>query len=229
MSDGVVVRAHQLVKVFPTPGGEVRAVDGVSLSLARGELVSIVGDSGSGKSTLLGLLGGIDTPSEGEVYVDGVSLAGMSENQLADLRREKIGFVFQAYNLLLSLTALDNVALPLELSGVAASTRRQRAAAVLEEVGLAERMLHRPAQLSGGEQQRVALARAVVGDPVLLLADEPTGNLDSASTNRIMELIRDLHARRGVTVVMVTHNQQLARHAERRLIMTDGTLEPAPC
>lgn len=230
MNERIILEAVNLTKVFETPGGAVRAVNGVCVHLRAGELVTVVGDSGSGKSTLLGLLGGLDTPTSGQVSIDGVDLADLDENALADVRREKVGFVFQAYNLLSTLSALDNVALPLELSGVGRTQRRERAEAVLAEVGLDHRLFHRPAQLSGGEQQRVALARAVVTRPVLLLADEPTGNLDSTATARIMELIRDLNANRGVTVVMVTHNRGLSEYASRWMIMTDGSLsEDGPC
>ena len=192
----------------------------LSLDIARGEFIAIVGPSGSGKSTLLGLIAGLDSPSSGDVLIDGVNITKLGEDGLAKLRGEKIGFVFQFFHLIPSLTALENVAVPLEIAGSRdASTRAKQ---LLEEVGLTGRSHHYPSQLSGGEQQRVALARALANNPPILLADEPTGNLDSANGRHIMELVRDIHKRRGTTIVLVTHDAELAAIADARLILRDG-------
>ena len=192
----------------------------LSLDVARGEFIAIVGPSGSGKSTLLGLIAGLDSPSSGDVLIDGVNITKLGEDSLAKLRGEKIGFVFQFFHLIPSLTAFENVAVPLEIAG--ARNARQRAQELLEEVGLTGRSHHYPSQLSGGEQQRVALARALANNPPILLADEPTGNLDSANGRHIMELVRDIHKTRGTTIVLVTHDAELAAIADARLILRDG-------
>jgi putative ABC transport system ATP-binding protein len=192
----------------------------LSLDIARGEFVAIVGPSGSGKSTLLGLIAGLDSPSSGDVLIDGVNITKLGEDGLAKLRGEKIGFVFQFFHLIPSLTALENVAVPMEIAG--SRDARRRAEALLEEVGLTGRSHHYPSQLSGGEQQRVALARALANNPPLLLADEPTGNLDTANGRLIMELLRDIHKTRGTTIVLVTHDAELAALADSRLIFRDG-------
>ncbi len=192
----------------------------LSLDVARGEFIAIVGPSGSGKSTLLGLIAGLDSPSSGDVLIDGVNITKLGEDSLAKLRGEKIGFVFQFFHLIPSLTAFENVAVPLEIAG--ARNARQRAQELLEEVGLTGRSHHYPSQLSGGEQQRVALARALANNPPVLLADEPTGNLDSANGRHIMELVRDIHKTRGTTIVLVTHDAELAAIADVRLILRDG-------
>ncbi len=192
----------------------------LTLDIARGEFIAIVGPSGSGKSTLLGLVAGLDSPSSGDVLIDGVNITKLSEDGLAKLRGEKIGFVFQFFHLIPSLTAFENVAVPLEIAG--SRNARQRAQGLLEEVGLTGRAHHYPSQLSGGEQQRVALARALANNPPILLADEPTGNLDSANGRNIMELIRDVHKTRGTTIVLVTHDVELAAIADARLILRDG-------
>jgi putative ABC transport system ATP-binding protein len=192
----------------------------MSLEIARGEFVAIVGPSGSGKSTLLGLIAGLDAPSSGDVLIDGVNITKLGEDGLAKLRGEKIGFVFQFFHLIPSLTAFENVAVPIEIAG--ARDARQRAQALLAEVGLTGRGHHYPSQLSGGEQQRVALARALANNPPILLADEPTGNLDSANGRHIMELVRDIHKTRGTTIVLVTHDAELAALADVRLILRDG-------
>lgn len=192
----------------------------LSLDIARGEFVAIVGPSGSGKSTLLGLIAGLDAPSSGDVLIDGVSITTLGEDALAKLRGEKIGFVFQFFHLIPSLTAFENVAVPMEIAG--SREARTRAQALLEEVGLTGRAHHYPSQLSGGEQQRVALARALANNPPILLADEPTGNLDSANGRHIMELVRDIHKVRGTTIVLVTHDVELAAIADVRLILRDG-------
>ena len=192
----------------------------LTLDIARGEFIAIVGPSGSGKSTLLGLVAGLDSPSSGDVLIDGVNITKLSEDGLAKLRGEKIGFVFQFFHLIPSLTAFENVAVPLEIAG--SRNALKRAQELLEEVGLTGRSHHYPSQLSGGEQQRVALARALANNPPILLADEPTGNLDSANGRHIMELVRDIHKKRGTTIVLVTHDAELAAIADARLILRDG-------
>ncbi len=192
----------------------------LSLDIARGEFIAIVGPSGSGKSTLLGLIAGLDSPSSGDVLIDGVNITKLGEDGLAKLRGEKIGFVFQFFHLIPSLTAFENVAVPLEIAG--SRDASSRAKQLLEEVGLTGRSHHYPSQLSGGEQQRVALARALANNPPILLADEPTGNLDSANGRHIMELVRDIHKTRGTTIVLVTHDAELAAIADARLILRDG-------
>jgi len=192
----------------------------LSLLVPRGQFVAIVGPSGSGKSTLLGLIAGLDAPTAGEVLIDGVNITALDEDRLARLRGEKIGFVFQFFHLIPSLTAYENVAVPMEIAGVA--DPRRRAEMLLEEVGLTGRAHHYPSQLSGGEQQRVALARALANDPPIVLADEPTGNLDSTNGRLIMDLLRDVHQSRGTTVVLVTHDADLAALADAKLVLRDG-------
>ena len=192
----------------------------LSLDIARGEFIAIVGPSGSGKSTLLGLIAGLDSPTSGDVLIDGVNITRLGEDGLAKLRGEKIGFVFQFFHLIPSLTAFENVAVPLEIAG--ARNASKRAQELLDEVGLQGRSHHYPSQLSGGEQQRVALARALANSPPILLADEPTGNLDSANGRHIMELVRNIHKVRGTTIVLVTHDAELAAIADARLILRDG-------
>jgi putative ABC transport system ATP-binding protein len=192
----------------------------LNLKVERGEFLAILGPSGSGKSTLLGLIAGLDAPTGGHVIIDGVDITQLGEDGLAKLRGEKIGFVFQFFHLIPSLTAYENVAVPMEIAGV--PDPRTRAEQLLEEVGLTGRAHHYPSQLSGGEQQRVALARALANDPPILLADEPTGNLDSTNGRHIMELMRDIHRRRKATVVLVTHDAELAALADTRLVLRDG-------
>jgi putative ABC transport system ATP-binding protein len=192
----------------------------LTLSITRGQFLAIVGPSGSGKSTLLGLIAGLDAPSTGEVIIDGVDITRLDEDALARLRGEKIGFVFQFFHLIPSLTAYENVAVPMEIAGVANVDRRARA--LLEEVGLTGRSHHYPSQLSGGEQQRVALARALANDPAIVLADEPTGNLDTSTGRNILELLRGIHRSRGTTIILVTHDAELAGIADSRLVLRDG-------
>ena len=198
-------------------------VQPLDLQVASGQYLSIVGPSGSGKSTLLGLIAGLDVPTTGEVIIDGVEITALGEDALARLRGEKIGFVFQFFHLMPSLTAFENVLVPLEIAGVAAA--RTRAAALLSDVGLKGRAHHYPAQLSGGEQQRVAIARALANDPPILLADEPTGNLDSVNGRHIVELLHQVNADRDMTVVLVTHDTELASSADVMLRMRDGKVE----
>jgi len=192
----------------------------LSLEISRGQFIAVVGPSGSGKSTLLGLVAGLDAPTSGDVLIDGVNITRLGEDGLAKLRGEKIGFVFQFFHLIPSLTAFENVAVPMEIAG--ARDASQRARHLLDEVGLTGRSHHYPSQLSGGEQQRVALARALANNPPILLADEPTGNLDTANGRHIMELVRDVHRVRGTTIVLVTHDAELAALADSRLILRDG-------
>src|SRR6187549_2428312 len=192
----------------------------LTTSIPKGQFVAIVGPSGSGKSTLLGLLAGLDAPSAGSVWIDGVDITRLDEDALAKLRGEKIGFVFQFFHLIPSLTAYENVAVPMEIKGV--SDAAPRARALLEEVGLTGRAHHYPSQLSGGEQQRVALARALANDPQIVLADEPTGNLDTANGRHILELLQNIHRTRGATLVLVTHDQELAGMADVRITLRDG-------
>jgi putative ABC transport system ATP-binding protein len=192
----------------------------LTAEIRRGQFVAVVGPSGSGKSTLLGLIAGLDAPSSGSVVIDGVDITKLDEDALAKLRGEKIGFVFQFFHLIPSLTAYENVAVPMEIAGVADAEERARK--LLEEVGLTGRAHHYPSQLSGGEQQRVALARALANNPPIVLADEPTGNLDSTNGRHIMQLLKDIHQTRGTTLVLVTHDAELAAQADTRLVMRDG-------
>ncbi|QDU64970.1 ABC transporter ATP-binding protein [Engelhardtia mirabilis] len=216
------IEARGLTVTRPSGGRDLTILEGVDLTIGAGELVSVLGPSGSGKSTLLGLLAGLDRPTSGSVRLCGVELAGLGEDDLARLRRGRVGFVFQSFQLLGNLTARENVALPLELTGVAdAAERTER---TLAEVGLADRAHHYPAQLSGGEQQRVALARAFAAEPEVLFADEPTGNLDSETGERILELLLDLRARHGTTLVLVTHDEAVAARTDRELHLFGGRL-----
>jgi putative ABC transport system ATP-binding protein len=192
----------------------------LTLQIPRGQFVAIVGPSGSGKSTLLGLIAGLDAPTSGQVVIDGVDITSLDEDALAKLRGEKIGFVFQFFHLIPSLTAYENVSVPMEIAN--APDARPRAQALLEEVGLTGRAHHYPSQLSGGEQQRVALARALANAPPIVLADEPTGNLDSSNGRHILELLRDIHKTRGTTIILVTHDVELAAIADARLVLRDG-------
>jgi putative ABC transport system ATP-binding protein len=204
----------------------VNALDGIDLRIARGSFLGVVGRSGSGKSTFLNIVGGLDRPSEGQVLVEGRTLMGRSSDVLAAYRRETIGFVFQSFNLIPHLTALENVALPLALAGKGASERKARALELLDKVGLKLRVEHRPPELSGGERQRVAIARALANSPRLLLCDEPTGNLDSKTAEEIMQMLVDLHEKDGATVVLVTHDRERAeRFCERLVVLEDGKVK----
>jgi len=208
-------------KVYEVGTELVRALDGVDLEVERGEYIAIMGSSGSGKSTLMNLVGCLDTPSEGSYHLNGHAVEGMSDEELAGIRNKEIGFVFQTFNLLARTTALQNVELPLVYGGTGRAERHQRAAEALARVGLADRAKHMPNELSGGQRQRVAIARALVNDPSILLADEPTGNLDSATSEDIMALFDQLH-RGGNTVILVTHETDIAAHASRRVTLRDG-------
>ncbi len=219
-----LVKAENLTKVYGTGEAAVTALDHVSLSVEAGEFVAIMGPSGCGKSTLLHLLGGLDRPTDGTVSVDGQDLTALSDQALAELRRRRIGFVFQFYNLLPVLDATENAALPLVLDGVRASAAGERGTEWLRKVGLPDRGKHRPAQLSGGQQQRVAIARALVADPALVLADEPTGNLDTRSADDIAALLRKVADEWGRAVVMVTHDPRIAAYADRIVFLKDGTV-----
>ncbi len=221
----MAVEACGLTRVFGEEATMVEALRGIDLSVSRGEFVAIMGPSGSGKSTLLHLLGGLDEPTGGSVHVDGQDIGAMSDDEITQLRRRHIGFVFQAFNLLDVLTAAENVALPLIIDGMSEPEASARAKAVLERVGIDKRGDHYPTELAGGEQQRVALARSLSTDPVLLLADEPTGNLDSRNSEQIIALLRKLIDDDGQTVVMVTHDPGHAAWADRLITLRDGRIE----
>ena len=221
-----VIRFENVTRSYgdpANPDAQVVALDKVSFTINKGEFVAVTGPSGSGKSTLLHLVGLLDKPSSGKILVDGIDTSKMSDNKLARLRNQKIGFVFQQFNLLAKTAAIVNVELPLVYSGVAKLQRLQRAKEELEAVGLGDRLQNKPSQLSGGQQQRVAIARALVTGPSLLLADEPTGNLDSKTGTEILSLFDELH-KKGVTIIMVTHDPNIARHATRQIIVKDGRI-----
>jgi len=219
-----VIETRDLKKVYQMGEVEVHALRGVSFCINRGEVVSIMGPSGSGKSTLMNLLGCLDHPSSGEYFLDGESVASLDDDQLAAVRNRKVGFVFQSFNLLPRISALANVELPLRYAGVR-TERADIARKALESVGLADRVNHKPTELSGGQQQRVAIARALVNDPAILMADEPTGNLDSKSGKEIMELILSLNKDRGTTIIVVTHDPNIAAQTQRVIRLIDGRLD----
>lgn len=217
-----VVDARDLTKVYQMGDVEVHALRGLSMQIEPGEIVAIMGPSGSGKSTLMNMLGCLDSPTSGEYYLDGERVAGMVDDQLADIRNRKVGFVFQGFNLLPRSSALANVELPLRYSSTNGRSRRAMAKSALEVVGLGDRMNHRPNELSGGEQQRVAIARAIVNEPSILMADEPTGNLDTKSGDEIMELLLCLNHDQGTTLIVVTHDPEIAAHTGRVVNIRDG-------
>lgn len=219
-----LIEVRGLTKVYGAGEAAVRALDGVDLTIRRGEFAAIMGPSGSGKSTLMNILGCLDRPTEGEYFLDGRDVSKLGKNELAEVRNQKLGFIFQSFNLLPRLNALENVMMPMlyDLSrDESVKTQQERAAAALESVGLKQRVHHRPGELSGGQQQRVAIARALVNNPPVILADEPTGNLDSHSSEEVLELLEELN-RKGVTIVMVTHEHDVALHAQRIIWVHDG-------
>jgi len=218
-----MIRTENLKKYYNMGDNTVKALDGVSLNISRGSFVAIVGPSGSGKSTLMNILGCLDVPTSGRYYLDGVEVSSMNDNQLARIRNEKIGFVFQGFNLVSKLTALENVELPLIYAGIGGRKRARLAKEALESVGLGNRLDHMPTELSGGQQQRVAIARALVTNPPLILADEPTGNLDSHSGQEIIDIFKNLHSL-GNTIVLITHDDHVAMQANRVIRILDGTI-----
>ncbi len=218
-----MIQLEDVTKIVTSGSEELTILDSLTVEVPAGQFLSIVGPSGSGKSTLLGLIAGLDSPSSGRIVIAGQDLATLSEDSLARLRGERIGFVFQFFHLLPSLTALENVLVPMEIAGIGGAEERSRK--LLGEVGLSERTHHYPSQLSGGEQQRVALARALANDPPILLADEPTGNLDANNGQHIVEIILEIHERRGTTIVLATHDHELARRADRVMMLKAGRID----
>lgn len=219
-----IIRIEGLNKWYTIGEETVKALNGVDLTIQRNEYVALMGPSGSGKSTLMNILGCLDTPTSGSYRLNGPDVAGLSDNELAEIRNRQIGFVFQTFNLLPRYSALENVALPLVYAGIPKEQRNKRAAEVLQQVGLADRMQHKPNELSGGQRQRVAVARALVNTPAIILADEPTGNLDTKTSHEIMRLFHDIH-QLGNTIILVTHEEDIARHAHRIVRMRDGVVE----
>jgi putative ABC transport system ATP-binding protein len=217
-----IIRVRALRKVYHTGDVDVEALRGVDLTVARGEFVAVVGPSGSGKSTLFHILGGLAPPTAGEIWIDGVDLRKMGESERTEMRQRKVGFVFQKYNLLPTLTARDNISLAQAIAGI--KTQLVGFDNVLKMLGITNRLDHKPRALSGGEQQRVAIARALVNQPAILLADEPTGNLDTANSNAVLDLLRDLNKRTGQTILMITHNPEAAAFADRIVYMRDGRI-----
>ncbi len=218
-----LIELKDLTKIYRMGDNEVRALDGVTLTIEEHEYVAIIGPSGSGKSTMMNMIGCLDAPDSGEYFLDGVNILNCRDSKLATIRNKKIGFIFQGFNLLPRLTAIENVELPLIYQGLGMSERHQRAKIALEAVGLGERIKHRPTELSGGQQQRVAIARALATEPSLILADEPTGNLDSRSGQDVLKLLDELHAA-GNTIVLITHDSDVAARARRQVAFSDGRI-----
>ncbi len=218
-----MIEIHGLKKVFHTGEVEVHALRGVDLSVAKGEFVAVVGPSGSGKSTLFHILGGLTPPTSGSIFIDGRDLLGMTDAERTELRKNGVGFVFQKYNLLPTLTAAENIDIARDIAG-RRGPRSQQFEEIVKLLGIGERMNHKPRELSGGEQQRVAIARAIVNEPALLLADEPTGNLDSENSEAVLKILRDLNARLGQTILMITHDPEAASYAHRIVRMKDGRI-----
>ena len=219
-----LVEVKDICKIYNPGENEVRALDHVSVSIQRHEFVAIIGQSGSGKSTLMNMLGCLDVPTSGTYYLNGQDVSHLTDDELSDIRNREIGFIFQGFNLIANLTALENVELPLIYRGVGKKERRELAEAALEKVGLGQRMSHKPSEMSGGQQQRVAIARAIAQAPPVILADEPTGNLDSGSTKEIMSILKQLH-REGRTVILITHDNDIAAQARRVIRIKDGKIE----
>ena len=216
-----LIEVKNVYKIYNPGENEVRALDGISVTIDHGEFAAIVGHSGSGKSTFMNMLGCLDTPTSGDYYLDGVNVAGMTDDELSDIRNKQIGFIFQGFNLIPSLTAQENVELPLVYRGMPAEQRRQLAEEALTRVGMEHRMNHRPSELSGGQQQRVAIARAIAARPPIIMADEPTGNLDTRSGEEVMKILHELNEE-GRTIVLITHDNDIARQATRAIRIIDG-------
>ncbi len=225
-ANNVVIHASGVTKVLPMGKVKVHALRGVDMDIYAGEMVSIVGPSGSGKSTLLGLIGGLDTPTTGKIEIDGVDITRMNEDQLTEIRNEKIGFIFQFFNLIPTLTAQENVALPIQFARKPQFNPDKRAKELLELLELGDRVRHRPSELSGGQQQRVAIARALANNPPIILADEPTGNLDSESGKIVLDALKQIQRESGTTVVIVTHDPTLAAFTDRTITLVDGEIVP---
>ncbi|GAB1422566.1 ABC transporter ATP-binding protein [Anaerolineales bacterium] len=223
-SERKIIEAVQLSKDLKLGKVVIHALRQVDLDIYEGEMVSIIGPSGSGKSTLLGILGGLDSPTEGRISIDGIDITHMNEDRLTEIRNEKIGFIFQFFNLIPTLTALENVALPIQFARKPKYKPQKRARELLELFGLGDRLNHRPSELSGGQQQRVAIARALANNPPLLLADEPTGNLDSRSSETVLHALEEIRRNSGTTIVLVTHDAELAQNGDRVLTLVDGQL-----
>lgn len=221
--DAIAIRLRNIKKIYKMGGQELAALNGINLDIKRGEFAALMGPSGSGKSTLMNILGCLDRPTVGSYELEGKEVAHLSDDELAVMRNKHIGFVFQNFNLLSRISSLENVALPLVYAGVGASERRKRAQEVLEAVGLGDRAGHLPNELSGGQRQRVAIARALVNNPEIIMADEPTGNLDTKSTKEIMEIFQEMHGR-GKTIILVTHEPEIAVCANRQLLVRDGVI-----
>ncbi|GAB4525096.1 MAG: ABC transporter ATP-binding protein [Anaerolineae bacterium] len=220
----IVILAENVERDLPLGKTTIHALRGVSMSIYQGELVGIVGPSGSGKSTLLGIIGGLDKPTRGRVEIDGIDITRMNEDQLTEIRNEKIGFIFQFFNLIPTLTALENVALPIQFARKTTYNPNKRAKELLDMLGLGDRLRHRPSELSGGQQQRVAIARALANNPPLLLADEPTGNLDTESGTVVLDALKTIQRESGTTIVIVTHDRALAETTDRVLTLVDGQI-----
>lgn len=221
--DAIAIRLRDIKKIYKMGGQELAALNGINLDIKRGEFAALMGPSGSGKSTLMNILGCLDRPTVGSYELEGKEVAHLSDDELAVMRNKHIGFVFQNFNLLSRISSLENVALPLVYAGVGASERRKRAQEVLEAVGLGDRAGHLPNELSGGQRQRVAIARALVNNPEIIMADEPTGNLDTKSTKEIMEIFQEMHGK-GKTIILVTHEPEIAVCANRQLLVRDGVI-----